>query len=78
MSGQQHEEAHDRDRRPGNQSGDCGPHKEVAQKALGRAQKVDNPRPTTRARGSEVGVENPREDSEVDPDVLEDRDCVER
>uniref|UniRef100_A0A803NQY4 Glycoside hydrolase family 19 catalytic domain-containing protein n=1 Tax=Cannabis sativa TaxID=3483 RepID=A0A803NQY4_CANSA len=53
MGRQEHEKAHDRYVRPGNEAGDNSQHKEIAQKALARPSREDKPRPTTRegARG---------------------------
>lgn len=78
MGCHEHEETHSRHRWPRNHAGDCSPHEEVAQKALYRSGKQDNPRASSRrVRDGRRRVENTGECAAVDSDVLEDRDGVE-
>ena len=79
MGRNQHEEAHGRNGRPGDQSNDGGPHEEETQEVLGSARKEDHPRPRTAAAiACGGGVEETGEDAGIGADVLEDGDGVER
>ena len=82
VSGQQHEAAHGRHRRPGDGTDDGEPHEEVPGKALDRPRQEDDPGPAGKseaAAGDGCGcVEEAGEDSGVGADVLEDGDGVER
>lgn len=76
---QQHEQAHGRNGRPGDQSDDGGPHEEKPQEALDRSRQVDHPWPSTAAVIRYCGgVKKAGENAEVATDILEDRDDVER
>jgi len=77
VGSQQHEEAHDSDGDGWKEAGDGGPHEEIAQEALGRAQEVDNPGPGCGFSSKEV-VKEAGENSGVGSDVLEDGDKIER
>lgn len=84
VSRQQHEEAHQRHRRPMNQSGDGGPHEEVTHKALNSSGQVDHPRsgqlgpPKTTASMRDGGVEEAGENADVRADIFEDGNGIER
>lgn len=75
MGRQEHEQAHDRNRRPVNESIDGEPDEEVAGKALDCSGQVYQPGAATIR--SDGGVEEAGEDAEVGADVLEDGDGVE-
>jgi len=76
MGCHQHEEAHDGDGYRRKEAGHSGPHEEIAQEALGRAQEVDDPGTGCGCAGKEV-VEEAGENAGVDSDILEDGDKVE-
>lgn len=79
MGRNEHEEAHDRQGRPGDQSDDGGPHEEEAQEVLGSARQEDHPRPSTAAPiPCGGGVEETGEDADAGADVLKDGHGVER
>ena len=77
MSRHEHEHAHGRHGHRREYPGDGGPHQEIAQEALGRAQEVDEAGPVGGTARNEV-VQEAREDTNVGPDVLGDRERVER
>lgn len=78
MSRQKHEEAHQRHRRPRDQTDDGGPNEEIAQEALDRTGSVDHPWTTeTRVTEGDGGIEKAWEDASVGANVLEDRNGVE-
>lgn len=84
MSGEEHEQAHDRHVRTGNGSGDGEPQEEVPHEALDRASSVDHPR-TRQPRGRRVAaasasssIEEARKDAGVGADIFEDGNGVER
>lgn len=70
MGRQKHEEAHDRHGQRRKEGGDGGPHEEVAEEALGRAQEVDEPGPSGGCAARKEIVEEPRDDADVGSDVL--------
>ena len=85
VSGDEHEQANQRNSRPVNNSGDGQPHKKIAGEALYRPCHVYNPRSTERgmvvvpaaAMDGDGGVEEAGENAGVGADVFEDGNRIE-
>lgn len=80
VGAQEHEQAHNRHRRPLNQPGHGGVKEQVPRQALDCARHMDQPRPAHPGAAVEChgGVEKSGEDAGVGAYVLEDRHGVER